>query len=128
MLVQYYYVFPLVMAEPDDPRLKFFEDRVSTAFGARTGKHAAAFRKLVTSEDSGRHLLDFVNVPEVGCVFVGEGPKELVCFRSLPASHKKKVAYFLKLQKVVLTLENVSEVLCLHASVPALPMLFAPKP
>ena len=99
------------MAEPgEDPRHKFLEERVGTALGAKGSKHAAAFRKLLTSEEAGRSLAEFINTPDVARVFVAEGPKDLVCFDTPPPSHKKKVVYFLKLQKVALTAENIAEV------------------
>lgn len=102
------------MGEPDDARHKFLEERVGTAFGARGSKNAIAFRKLLASEESGRHLLDFLNDPEVVRVFVAEGANQLMCFSIPPVSHKKKVAYFIKTQQVALTADNIAEVRHAH--------------
>lgn len=93
-----------------DGRHKFFEDRIGTALGAKGSKHAANFLKLISSEECNRQLMDFMNVPEVVRVFVADGPKDLICFDVPPPNQKKKMVYFLKLQKVALTTENINEV------------------
>ena len=99
------------MENNEDPRHKYLEDRVCTAFGFKAGgKMATSFKKLMASEDTNRYLVEFINTPEVSRVFVSEGPKELVCFDTPPANQKKKMIYFLKLQKVALTAENIQEV------------------
>ena len=99
------------MAEPgDDPRHKFLEERVGTALGSKGSKFSTAFRKLATAEDAGRSIAEFINTPDVARLFVAEGPKDLVCFDTPPPTQKKKVVYFLKLQKVALTAENIAEV------------------
>lgn len=94
----------------DGPRMLFFQERIGTALGAKGSKLAAAFGKLVSSEDTNRHMADFINVPGVARVFVAEGTKDLVCFDTPPANQKKKMVYFLKLQQVALTAENINEV------------------
>ena len=37
-----------------------------------------------------------------------EGAKELACFETMPSGQKKKVVYFLKLHKVVISAENAA--------------------
>ena len=93
-----------------DLRHKFLEDRIGTALGAKGSRHSAAFSKLINSEETNRHLVEFINTPEAVRVFVTEGPKDLICFDAPPKNQKKKMVYFLKLQKVALTAENISEV------------------
>ena len=87
-------------------RNEWFGERVAHALHCKAEK----FKKLMLSEEGGRPMLDFMVNPEVSRVFVAEGAKELACFETPPPSQKKKVVFFLKLQKVAITAENAKEV------------------
>ena len=69
------------------------------------------FKKLMQQEEGSRPMLEFLVNPECTRVFLSEGGKnEFVCFETPPANQKKKIVYFLKLQKVALSAENVAGV------------------
>ena len=90
-------------------RQDWFNERVVTSLHCKNDR----FKKLMLNEELARPMLDFMNDTEVQRVFVTEGAKELACFETPPANQKKKMVYFLKPHKVVITGENVAaQVMC----------------
>ena len=101
-------------------RNDWFGERIAHALHAKPEK----FKKLMQQEEGSRPMLEFLVNPECTRVFLSEGGKnEFVCFETPPANQKKKIVYFLKLQKVALSAENVAGVvvhgdLCPGAAAP----------
>ena len=103
------------MADEDKPKtdnaadtaalMDWFAERTAVALHCKADK----FKKMMAGEEASRPLADFWAMPEVTRVFVAEGAKELVCFETPPASHKKKCIYFIKLHKVAIKGDNVKE-------------------
>lgn len=83
----------------------WFAARAALALNCKADK----FKKLMAVEEASRPVADFWNIAEVTRVFVAEGAKELACFETPPPSQKKKMIYFLKLNKVAITPDNVKE-------------------
>lgn len=83
----------------------WFATRAALGFNCKADR----FKKLMAAEEASRPVADFWTMPEVTRVFVAEGAKELTCFEMPPPSQKKRMLYFLKLNKVALTPDNVKD-------------------
>eukprot|EP00965_Chrysotila_dentata_P146797 4846978-Pleurochrysis_carterae.AAC.6 len=81
------------------------EDRVCLALRSKPDR----FRKLLSSEEASRPWNAFVLKPEVQRVFFADGGKELACYALPPDGFKKKILYFLKMQRVALTADTIHE-------------------
>ncbi len=77
----------------------YFEERCVTGLKVKADK----FKKMAANDEACARLTEFVSNAECQRLLISEGPKELVCFDTPPASHKKKLLYFLKIHKVGLT-------------------------
>ena len=87
----------------------WLEDRVCLALKVRPDR----FKKLVASDDAARPLLEFLHNPDSRRVWFADEPKALSCFATPPTTIKRKLCYFLKLHRVVVTEENMrDELVC----------------
>ncbi len=68
----------------------YFEERCVTGLKVKADK----FKKMAANDEACARLTEFVSNAECQRLLISEGPKELVCFDTPPASHKKKLLYF----------------------------------
>ena len=90
------------------------EERVVLSLKVKAEK----FKKFLAAEEVNRDVLNFLNNPDCRRVFIGDGTaKDMVCFATPPANYKKKLLYFLKLDRVPLEKENIGKV-CVSGELP----------
>jgi dynein heavy chain len=99
-------VDPAAAAAANEARNNWFMERVCTSLQCKSDK----FKKLMLAETDGAAMQEFFNDAERQRVFVCDGGKELTSFATPDLKQKKKMVYFIKLQKEAVTADNCARV------------------